>query len=444
MGSIGIGGLTLPQLLCLQQQARAGAKTRKRHARSVIVLYLNGGPSQLDMFDLKPHGPVEIRGTFQPVDTNVPGIQLSEHMPRMTQVADKYTIIRSMTHKVRGHPSANYFVLTGTKIPPNRGAVLRSLSREDQPHFGSVISKLQGSRSGMPPFVLLPEQIHPTGVNEPHPVQFAGYLGAGYDPYLIDSDPNLPEYSPGALKPNSELNSRRLESRLSLLKRIDQQSQHLSRTAAATDIDLYYEKAFDLLSSKAAQSAFNVDSEPDNIRDRYGRHAFGQSTLLARRLIEAGVRLVHVNWFRNDNGKGGQGFDSHSNHLDWAQKELLPPTDAAFTALVEDLDQRGMLDETLVLMMGEFGRTPKINENAGRDHWPDCFSIVMAGGGIQGGRVYGSSDEMAAYPKTNPVSPPDLLATLYSALGIDQHTKIYDQLGRAFPLTEGRPVDALF
>ena len=205
-------------------------------------------------------------------------------------------------------------------------------------------------------------------------------------------------------------------------------------------MDEFQARAFDLLSSTAAQKAFDIAAEPASTRDRYGRHVFGQSTLLARRMIEAGVRLVHVNWVRHDNGKGGSGYDTHGQHLDLAKNNLMPPTDAAFSSLIEDLDARGLLDETLVVMMGEFGRTPRFNDAAGRDHWPHCFSVVMAGGGIQGGRVHGASDRIGAYPAADPVSPEDLLATLYHNLGVDPHSPIYDQQDRPFPMADGHPI----
>jgi uncharacterized protein (DUF1501 family) len=208
-------------------------------------------------------------------------------------------------------------------------------------------------------------------------------------------------------------------------------------------MDEFQAKAFDLLSSTAARNAFDLSVEPTSTRDRYGRHVFGQSTLLARRMVEAGVRLVHVNWVRHDNGKGGQGYDTHGRHLELTKDQLCPPTDAAFSSLVEDLDQRGLLDETLLVMMGEFGRTPRFNDAAGRDHWPHCFSVVMAGGGIKGGQVYGSSDRVAAFPASDPVTPGDLLATIYHALGVDSNAMIHDQQGRPFVLADGQPVVGL-
>ncbi len=235
----------------------------------------------------------------------------------------------------------------------------------------------------------------------------------------------------------------RLDARRNLLRQVSEQSRHLEQAAVARTLDPYYTRAFDLISSPAAQRAFDIGAESAATRDRYGRHIFGQSVLLARRLVEAGVRLVHVNWVRHDNGPGGQGYDSHRDHLNWARTELLPPTDSAFAALIEDLSMRGLLDETLVVMMGEFGRTPRFNSAGGRDHWPNCFSVVMAGGGIRGGQVYGSSDRIGAYPTANPVTPQDLMATLYHCLGIDPHSLIHDLQNRPYTLAEGAPVQAL-
>jgi hypothetical protein len=404
------------------------------------MLFLSGGPSQLDMWDLKPDAPEEVRGTFKPIDTNIPGIRISEHLPRSGQLADKYAIIRSMAHNSPNHPAATYWMMVGS--PLTRAAPQGvTLSREDRPHPGSALAKLLGSPRSVPPFVMVPEAISPVGPDRPG--QHAGFLGAAYDAYRVSSDPNLPDYSAGALEPNPEIPITRLEDRRALLSRISQHAKHLDESAAVQTLDPYYTKAFDLVSSAAAQKAFDIAAEPDKTRDRYGRHVFGQSVLLARRLVEAGVRLVHVNWVRHDNAKGGQGYDSHRDHLNWAQTELLPPTDAALASLLEDLAERGLLEETLVLVIGEFGRTPKFNSAGGRDHWPSCFSVVVAGGGVRGGQVYGSSDSQAAYPTSNPVTPEDLMATLYHRLGVDPHTLIYDLQNRPYHLVDGKPLLAL-
>ncbi len=429
-GAIGLGGLSLPRLLRLQASAAADSR-RPGKARSVILLFLSGGPSQLDTWDLKPDAAEEVRGTFRPIATNVPGIRISEHLPRMARLADRYVLVRSMSHASANHPAASYWMMVGS--PMGRAAPQAvSLSREDRPHPGSVLAKLRPGPRHLPPFVMVPEAISPVGPERPG--QYAGFLGAAYDPYRVNSDPNHPNYSPGALRLQPDLSPRRLQDRRHLLARLE----------AAAALDAHEARAFDLLASAEAQRAFDVSAESSATRDRYGRHIFGQSVLLARRLVEAGVRLVHVNWVRHDNGQGGQGYDSHRDHLDWSKTELLPPTDAAIAALLEDLSDRGLLGETLVLVVGEFGRTPKFNKAGGRDHWPQCFSVMLAGGGLRGGQVHGRSDARAAYPTADPVSPQDLLATLYSALGIDPHTLIEDQQHRPYALVEGKPLSALF
>jgi hypothetical protein len=440
IGAVGLGGLTLPALLRLGQTAAAAPTAPQARARSVILLFLSGGPSQLDMWDLKPDAPEEIRGTFRPIATNVPGVCISEHMPRMAAVADRYAILRSVRHTTGNHPAAAYWMMVGSPIARTAPQVV-SMSREDRPHPGAVLAQRLPPRQGLPPFVMVPEAISPVGPERPG--QHAGFLGAAYDPYRVNSDPNSPNYSPGALAPDQALSGRRLDARRQLLRQVSEQGRHLEQAAVARTLDPYYSRAFDLISSPAAQRAFDVAAESAATRDRYGRHIFGQSVLLARRLVEAGVRLVHVNWVRHDNGPGGQGYDSHRDHLAWARTELLPPTDAAFAALIEDLSARGLLDETLVVMMGEFGRTPRFNSNGGRDHWPNCFSVVMAGGGIRGGQVYGSSDRMGAYPTSNAVTPQDLMATLYHCLGIDPHGLIHDLQNRPYTLAEGSPVQAI-
>jgi uncharacterized protein (DUF1501 family) len=431
-------GLTLPNLL----RARTAPAAR---ARSVVILFLSGGPSQLDMWDLKPDAPQEIRGTFRPIATNVPGTRVCEHLPRMARLADKYTIVRSMSHDDTNHPSATYWMMTGGRL--SRPVIQASgMARNDRPHLGAVLARFLGPRAAVPPFVMVPEFISPVGVARPG--QHAGFLGPRFDPYLIASDPSVPGYSAGMIRRDTSLSVARLEDRRALLEGLEKARAGSDAVAAAGNLDVYRSQAIDLVVSAAAQKAFDLSQEPAPVRDRYGWHTFGQSALVARRLIEAGVRLVQVNFVRHDNGKGGQGYDSHGvppnpPHLRWAKDELLPPTDAAFAALVEDLADRGLLAETLVVMMGEFGRTPRFNPYGGRDHWSRCYSLVLAGGGIAAGRVYGASDASAAVPVRDPVSPEDLMATVYHLLGVDHHTRMYDLQGRPVPLVEGTPVAGL-
>jgi hypothetical protein len=438
IGALGIGGLTLPRLL--QCQAQASAANPSARAQSVIVLFLSGGPSHLDTWDLKPNAPAEIRGSFQPISTSVPGIQICEHLPRMAQLADKYTIIRSMRHGNGNHPAAAYWMMVGSPMTRAAPQVV-TMSREDRPHPGSVISALQTHHPALPAFVMAPEAISPVGPERPG--QHAGFLGAAHDPYRVNSDPNSPNYSPGSLDPAPGVGSARLHDRQGLLDLLGQHAGYLSETSAGQTLNPYYTRAFDMISSPAAQQAFDLDREPPASRDRYGRHIFGQSALLARRLVEAGVRLVHVNWVRHDNGPGGQGYDSHRDHLNWSRTELMPPTDAAFSSLVEDLHERGLLHQTLIVMMGEFGRTPRFNSGGGRDHWPNCFSVVTAGGGVRGGLVLGASDSIGAFPSTTAYSPQELMATLYHCVGIDPHSSIHDMQSRPYHLVDGTPIQEL-
>lgn len=437
-------GLTLPRLLVAESRKRKEEPARpSARARSVVILYLNGGPSQLDMWDMKPQASEEVRGTFSPISTTVPGIQISQHMPRMAKLAHEYTIVRSMSHNEADHLRAGHWIMTGGKLTRPITA-FSGLERTDYPHLGSIVAR-ELSGAGVPPFVVVPEFVSPRSV--PRPGQHAGFLGARFDPYAIESDPNLDSYNPGPIVSARLNSSKQWTSRRNLLKQLEARSL-FSQHAAGREIDSYRAAAFDLVSSSSAQKAFDVTAESAKTRDRYGRHIFGQSTLVARRMVEAGVRVVQVNFIRHDNSKGGQGYDSHSvppnpPHLRWAKDELLPPTDAAFAALVEDLQQRGLLDETLVVMMGEFGRTPKFNKHGGRDHWPGCYSLVIAGGGVTAGAVYGKSDRTASTPLSDPVSPNDILATIYHQLGIDHRGTIYDLANRPHAIVDGEPVRGL-
>ena len=310
--------------------------------------------------------------------------------------------------------------------------------------MGAIVAKYRPPRN-MPPFVGVPEFVSPRGI--PRPGQHAGFLGPRFDPYAIVSDPNLPEYTPGSIQSLTHTAPAQLHGRRRLLDSLDNAS-YLSFSSATNEFETFRESALDLVSAAASQRAFDISLESAKTRRRYGRHSFGQSALLARRLVEAGVRLVHVTFERHDNGKGGQGYDSHSvppspPHLQWAKDELLPPTDAAFSALIEDLHDRGLLDETLVVMMGEFGRTPTFNKDGGRDHWPGCYSLVLAGGGIAGGLVYGASDSTSSTPVRDPVSPNDLMASVYHLLGVDHRAVMYDMQDRPHVILEGDPVQGL-
>ncbi len=427
-------GLTLPALL--QRPVAAGAP-----ARSCIFLFLNGGASQYETFDPRPDAPIDIRGTFKPIRTRVPGMDLCELMPELASRAHRFSLIRSMTHTDSGHPSGSYWMMTGFPYPRSP-SLSASMSRLDRPHHGAVLARLRPSASrAIPSFVTVPEQMHPVG-----PIragQHAGFLGAGFDPFVMEGDPNSPGFTPGELRLTDRVNSDRLIRRQALLSQQNLRFRLAPDGETETGLQPHYAGAFDLLTGRAAARAFDLSREPAATRDRYGRHIFGQSTLLARRLIEAGTRFVAVNWVRHDDGPGGQGWDTHSTHLPWCKDELVPPTDRAVAALLDDLSDRGMLDETLVVVTGEFGRTPRFNANGGRDHWPNVFSTLLAGGGIRPGLVHGASTPDGSAVAEDPVSPGDLAATLYHCLGISPNTELHDQESRPMPLTSGRVLTEL-
>jgi hypothetical protein len=441
----GAFGLTLPKML--RAELRSGATPAPRRparAKSVVILYLSGGPSQLDMWDLKPQASEEIRGTFRPISTCVPGVRISEHLPRMARLADKYTIVRSMSHQESDHLRAGYWVMTGGRLTRPITAY-SGMERSDRPHVGSIAAKFRPAE-GLPSYVVVPEFVSPRGIARPG--QHAGFLGAGYDPYAIQSDPSRPDFNPGPLGQANTVSVARMRRRRDLLQSLEHFSSAWHETTAAQDVEAARASAFDLVASTQARQAFDLSRESAATRARYGDHAFGQSALVARRLVEAGVRLVQVNFPRHDNRPEGQGYDSHSSppnppHLTYAKDHLLPKTDTAFASLIEDLSDRGLLDETLVVMMGEFGRTPQFNQHGGRDHWPGCYSLVVAGGGTLAGGVYGASDKFAAVPTRDPVSPDDLLATIYYLLGIDPHEQLHDMDNRPLRVVDGRPVMGL-
>jgi hypothetical protein len=394
-----------------------------------------GGPSQLDTWDLKPDAPAEVRGEFRPIATRVPGVSISEHFPRLARLADRYAIVRSLTHDDPAHLSSVHHLMTGHHAPKVKSDA-DPPSRRDSPAVGSALARLRPTGLALPPCVTMPWIVsHPAAPGGKAPGQNAGWLGPAYDPFLLTADPAAPNFAVPQLNRPAELTSERLEARRELLASLD------ARATSADGFSSSLQRALDLLTSDAARRAFDIAQEPAVLRDRYGRHTHGQCLLLARRLIEAGVRLVCVNWHFD-----GQFFwDTHQNNFNGLKHRLMPPADQGLSALLEDLAQRSLLDETLVVWVGEFGRSPRINRgNAGREHHPGCYSAVLAGGGVRGGQVYGRSDHQAAYPAADPVSPADLTATIYHALGVPPDATIQDREGRPATLTEGRPLLALF
>jgi hypothetical protein len=438
VGGLGLLGLSLPNLLRAQalQSSRAGPKAR---ARSVIFLYQFGGPSHIDMFDMKPDAPEGVRGLHKPVSSKADGIQISEHLPRLAKVMDKVTLIRSMHHHMHNHNPASYYALTG-HAPPVDDITLRD-SPELFPAYGSVVDDLAPVSGAMPTFVAMPWVI---GDGTITPGQGASFLGKTHDPLLITRDPNKADFKLPELNLPANVSYERLLHRRSIQKIIDKQSGLLEQSAQARGMDAYYEKALAMLDSQKLCDAFNLSAEGDKVRDSYGRTTYGQSCLLARRLVEAGTKFVTAYFSPNIGGDVGSGWDTHGNNdkkmFPVLEKYHLPMTDQTLPTLLEELDQRGLLDSTLVVWMGEFGRTPKINEKASRDHWPDCYTVLLAGGGVKRGFVHGESDKTAAHPTKDPVRPEDLAATIYYLLGIDPHSEVYAPGNRPVLISEGNPV----
>lgn len=446
-GSVGLFGLTLPELLRAGEPPPPRPAATFGRAKSCILLFMWGGPAHQDTWDLKPDAPAEIRGEFQPIATRVPGIQIGEHFPLLARRTDQLAIIRSMTHGNVDHLTSTHFLLTGQPPPPSGNL------KDDWPHLGSVLARLRRGSGPLPPFVSMRPQLEndvPRFVEESHG-QFAGWLGQAYDPLTIDADPSRADYHVGDFELQPDISISRLDDRQSLLQSIERQQQSIDRLTGPRVMDAHYQKAFELLNDAVAADAFDLTREPDEMRDRYGRNPHGQSVLQARRLIERGVPLVTVFW-PNDGIKNVSVYwDTHSRNFVDLKERLMPVADQAFSTLLDDLTERGLLDETLVIWTGEFGRTPRVgqrNSDAGagadgRDHWPNCFTTVLAGGGVPGGRVYGASDRHAAYPAADAVKPVDLMATVHHLLGLPAGLTLRDSLGRPLVVCPGEVIGGL-
>jgi uncharacterized protein (DUF1501 family) len=445
-GSAGLLGLGLPQLL---QARAASAAAPRRRAKACILLFMWGGPAQQDTWDPKPDAPVEYRGEFKPIATNVPGIQVCEHLPRLARHADKLALLRAMTHNDVDHTTSTHFLLTGRGLP-RRGAP----RAEDWPGYGAVLARLGRGKGPLPPFVSMMPKVPngaPRFVEESHG-QGAGWLGPVYEPMRIDADASKPGYRVADFDLRAELPLARTRRRQELLRGLGRQVAALERAGEAAALGAHYERAFDLLASREAVRAFDLSREPLAVRERYGMNTHGQAVLQARRLVEAGVPLVTVFWQNDGITNVSVYWDTHSRNFLDLKTRLCPPADQAFAALLEDLRQRGMLDETLVVWTGEMGRTPRVGQSVpggagagrdGRDHWASVFTTVLAGGGVKGGVVHGASDRYAAYPASSPTAPADLAATVYHCLGIDPGLHLYDRLGRPSVLCEGTPIRAV-
>ncbi|REJ73309.1 MAG: DUF1501 domain-containing protein [Planctomycetota bacterium] len=448
-GSVGLMGLTLPQFLrartSVASAAVDGTATFGR-AKSCILLFMWGGPAHQDTWDLKPDAPSEVRGEFSPIATRTSGIQIGEHFPLLAQQTDRLAIIRSMTHPNVDHLTSTHFLLTGQPPPPSGNL------DDDWPNLGSVLARLGRGAGPLPPFVSMRPKLEndvPRFVEQSHG-QFAGWLGETYNPLTIDADPSRPDFSVGDFELQPDVTTGRLNEREALLRALETKVS-TTGDGAASVMGEHYQRAFQLLNDAVAADAFDLSRESDEMRDRYGRNPHGQSVLLARRLIERGVPLVTAFW-PNDGIKNVSVYwDTHSRNFVDLKDRLMPVADRAFTALLDDLDERGLLDETLVIWTGEFGRTPKVgqrNSDAGagadgRDHWPNCFTTVLAGGGVPGGQVYGASDRHAAYPAADPVKPVDLMATVHNLLGLPPELTLRDAQGRPLVVCPGEMVRPL-
>jgi hypothetical protein len=435
IGSIGIWGMGLPGVLRADEARRRRGAPAAR-ADACILIFLNGGPSHLDMWDMKPEAPEAIRGPFRPIDTSVAGIQFSEHMPKFARVAHLGTVIRSAHHSVNNsHAAAVYCGLTGH----DRGEQGGGFKPTDNPAIGSVVGMVRPPARTAVPYVVLPHWTAEGAGGPPQPGFVGGWLGRSRDPLFVLSDPNAPGFGmpelglPAGVGPDRSTNRQRLVGEL-LKARAGWEDFKLR------DMDSFQTRAFDLLTAPATRRAVEIEREDPRVRDRYGRNIYGQSVLLARRLIEAGTRVVCISWAPDANAT----WDTHGNNFQSLQNRLLPQLDAAVPSLLEDLEARGLLDRTLVAVMGEFGRSPKVNAAAGRDHWNFGYSLFLAGGGIKRGAVFGASDKIGGRPSLDPVTPAEITGTIYHCLGIAPDLELHDQLGRPLLVVpNGKPINGV-
>jgi hypothetical protein len=443
VGAIGALGISHESLLAAETRMRpVDAPHEFGRAKRCLLVYLCGGPSQLDTWDMKPDAPAQVRGELKPIATSIPGVYASELLPLTARQADKFTIVRSVTHLDTEHSTSFCTMLTGT-YHPRPGVVQPAASPHDHPHLGAIAGRCHGWNRGMPPFVSLPTLFQPPG-NGVWPGQTGGFLGERFGPLLIEGDKRSAQFRLPALELPAGLSAGRLESRRDLLGRLDRVFATAASDPRFNKLDAFSAQAFSLLEAPAARHAFDLDAEPASIRDRYGRHVFGQGLLLARRLCEAGVRLVSVYWIDpTPPGAGGGEFDSHGRLYHHMRNRLFPPTDQALSALFADLHARGLLTDTLVVVMSEFGRSPRINKDAGRDHWPRAQSVLLAGAGIPGGGVFGATDRLGSDPTADPVTPPDLGQTILHLLGVPANLELADRQGRPLPACRGRVVQGL-
>jgi len=436
IGGMGLLGLTMPKLL----QAEIRPQRIRPRVKSVIFLFQWGGPSHLDTFDMKPAAPDTVRSPYATIPSTAPGVGVCELLPEMAKRMEKVCLIRSLTHRMKNHAPAGYYAITGHEPPADDQRLRDTLDL--YPGYGSVVDHLAPNDSGMPTYVAYPHVIRDGSVV---PGQHASFLGKAHDPLFFREDPNSPDFGLPELSLPDSLPIGRLHRRREIQRLVDRQSRLLDYSVDARGFDDYYAKAIGMLTSDRVRQAFNISDESDELRDKYGRTTYGQSCLLARRLVEAGVKFVTV-YFSNSIGgrrvdSGGwdtHGFDN-TRMYKIVDKYHLPITDQTLPTLIDDLESRGLLDETLIVWMGEFGRTPIINNNESRDHWPQCYTALLAGAGVKHGYVYGSSDAKGMYPDEFPVRPEDLAGTLFYLLGIDPASEIHDRNDRPLVIG-GKPI----
>jgi hypothetical protein len=414
---------------------------KARRARSCILVYLLGGPPHLDTWDLKPQAPAEIRGPFNPISTKIPGLQICEHLPRLAQRADRYTLLRAVSHPNSNHTPMIYYTLTGREVErPEADNDVRSPLRSDYPHIGALAARFCSAPSGLPGFVAMPEVAVRSSADNIRPATplrggSAGFLGPSFDPLIVNNDPRDARGIPALMLPD-DVPARRFERRQSLLDAVQSRSSH----GSSSNYDELRQMAVQITGAAGDASLYSLVQEPPAVRERYGNHRFGQSLLLARRLAEAGVPMIAVHF---NHMTRCDGWDTHAKNFEACQTELLPMLDEGLSALIDDLHSRGLLEQTVVACFGEFGRTPRINAAAGRDHWGPCSSALLAGGGVHGGRVIGASDREGAYPHSGKVDPVDLHASIFHCLGIDSRREVRDESGRPFVVSSGQPISEL-
>ncbi|MDA0835972.1 MAG: DUF1501 domain-containing protein [Planctomycetota bacterium] len=437
VGSLSAAGLTLPALLAAEARADQSGQ-KKQDNRAAIMIFNLGAPSQLDTFDLKPDAASEIRGPFQPIATTSPEIAISEIFPKHAQIADKFSLVRSCYHTAAAvHDTGHQMMQTGRLFT---GGI-------NTPHAGCVVSYLKGRKTDLPPHVIMPEPMGNTGGGLSHG-QDAGFLGKANDPYVLMADPSQENFKVPDLLPPPELGEARLDRRQKLRNIVDKKLTSFEQSENAKLLNSSFQTAFQLISSPTAKQAFDLSQEPTAVRERYGMNRFGQCLLLSRRLVEAGVRFVTVNTFLTVFDEitwdihGSKPFTS----IEGMKDIVAPMYDQGYAALISDLAERGMLDDTLVCNLAEFGRTPRVNPTGGRDHWPQCWTVYFAGGGVQGGRVIGRSDPIGGYPAERPVNPAEVVATIYHSMGLEMETNLPGPAGRPFPLVDSgtKPILELF